>query len=117
MSIDEFEKALTSLKLALDEPKTDIARDATIQRFEYCVELAWKVSKRAMGTATSAPRSVIREMAAQGLISDSLPWFQFLDDRNLSSHAYRENIAEKVYRPAEAFFPLASALLARLKMP
>lgn len=36
----ELEKALLSLKKALDAPKDDMSRDATIQRFEFCVELS-----------------------------------------------------------------------------
>jgi hypothetical protein len=55
VSIEEYSKALLSLEEALALPKTDIVRDATIQRFEFCVELAWKTAKKVMGTQTSAP--------------------------------------------------------------
>lgn len=114
VSTSEFEKALKALEAALKEPKTDISRDAAIQRFEYCVELAWKTSKKTMGTATAAPRSIIREMAAQGLIQEPSPWFDFLDARNLSSHTYKEEVAEKVFEAARAFLPMAKALLKQL---
>ncbi len=43
-SYAEFEKALKALDEALREPKNSIVRDASIQRFEFCVELAWKTS-------------------------------------------------------------------------
>jgi len=49
----ELENAITSLQNALAAPKNDITRDATIQRFEFCVELSWKVAKKVMGTASS----------------------------------------------------------------
>ena len=49
VSIKELERALESLDKALNESKTDITRDASIQRFEFCVELSWKTSKKKNG--------------------------------------------------------------------
>lgn len=37
-----FEKALRRLEEALDKPESAIVRDASIQRFEFTFELAWK---------------------------------------------------------------------------
>ncbi len=117
LSTDEFEKALAALDKALLEPKSDIVRDATIQRFEFCVELAWKTAKRAMGTTSTAPKTVIREMSQNGLISDVEFWLNAIDQRNLSSHTYRESLAEKVYAFARDFAPKARDLLAKIKQP
>lgn len=114
-SLQEFEKALKSLKIALDSEKTDLNRDATIQRFEFCVELAWKTAKKKMGSGSTAPKVVIREMAAQGLIADTDLWFDFLEARNLSSHTYKEDIAERVYAAAAGFFSHGNELLKKLK--
>lgn len=63
VSIQEFEKALTSLEETLAIPKTDVTRDAAILHFEFCVELAWKTAKKSMGTSSTAPKQIIREMA------------------------------------------------------
>jgi len=115
VSTQEFEKALAALEKALTEPKTDITRDASIQRFEFCVELAWKTAKKKLGTAATAPRVVIREMASQLLIKDPEKWFEFLDARNMSSHTYKEDIAEKVYQAAVSFLPHAKDLLEKLR--
>lgn len=114
-SYAEYEKALKALAEALAEPKNSIVRDATIQRFEFCVELAWKASKKMLGTASSAPKIVIREMAQAGLIQDPQIWFDFLEARNLSSHTYKEEMAEKVYAVAKSFLPEGQALLLKLK--
>lgn len=114
-SLLEFEKALASLSLALAEDKSDIVRDATSQRFEFCVELSWKSSKKAMGTSAAAPKVIIREMAAQGLIFDVPLWLDFIEGRNLSSHSYHEEVAEKVYALAQRFLPEGLALLTRLR--
>ncbi len=114
-SYTEFEKALKSLDEALREPKTSIVRDASIQRFEFCVELAWKTAKKMLGTSSSAPKLVIREMADNGLIDQPEEWFAFLEARNLSSHTYKEALAEKVYTVAKDFLPNGQSLLKKLK--
>jgi len=45
--IQPFEKALLTLEEALSRPQLDdLMRDGAIQRFEYCVELSWKTSKK-----------------------------------------------------------------------
>lgn len=115
VSVVAFAKALDALEEALGEPMSSIVRDATIQRFEFCVELSWKTARRVMGTSSSAPRNVFREMAAEGLVTDLDLWFGFLDARNLSSHVYNEAIAEKVFASAKAFLPVGRDLQLKLE--
>ena len=103
MIVKEFEKAVVSLELALSHPKTDMNRDATIQRFKYAIELSWKTGKRLMGTSLSSPKEVVREMGRVGLINDVEFWLDALDDRNLVSHTYKELMAERVYKTAKKF--------------
>lgn len=111
----EFEKAVQALEVALNAEKNDLNRDASIQRFEFCVELAWKTSKKFMGTNTTAPKQVIREMAQNNLISDIDFWLNAIDQRNLSSHTYNEKLAEEVYSFATNFLPKAKDLLNKLE--
>jgi len=113
----EFAKAVAALDRALALPEDDITRDASIQRFDFCVELAWKVSKRWLGTDTSAPKPVIREMGQAGLISDVVLWLQAIDQRNLSSHTYNEDLAREVYAFAARFLPELQDLLGRIQQP
>ena len=115
VSLDEYEKALQALEKGLAEPKTDLTRDAVIQRCEFCVELAWKSAKKVMGTATSAPKQVIREMAQNGWIQDVDFWLKAIDQRNLSSHTYNEPLADEVYAFAVKFLPEGKALNDRLR--
>lgn len=110
VSLLEFNKAVSALKRALAEEFSDIVRDATIQRFEFCVELAWKVSKKHMGTITSSPKQVIREMAQAGLIRDVDQWLLAVDNRNLSVHTYNEKLANEVYLFISNFYPELESL-------
>lgn len=111
----EFEKAVLALERALNAEKNDLNRDATIQRFEFCVELAWKTSKKFMGTHTTAPKQVVREMAQNKLIVDVEFWLNAIEQRNLSSHTYNEVLAEEVYLFAKEFLPEAKSLISKLK--
>ena len=117
VNIAEYQKAVKSLEKALNEPKNDITRDASIQRFEFCVELAWKTARKITGTATTAPKQVIREMAQSGLIDDASLWLEAIDQRNLSSHTYNEELAEKVYAFIKTFFPYAQKLSEKFSTP
>lgn len=116
VNIAEYEKAVLALEKALNEPKNDITRDASIQRFEFCVELAWKTARKVTGTATTSPKQVVREMAQAGLIDDVTLWLEAIDQRNLSSsHTYNEDLAEKVYAFIKSFFPHAQKLSEKFK--
>lgn len=109
----EFEKAVSRFNDALKQKKDEFVRDSVIQRFEFCIELAWKTSKKIMGTSTSAPKDVVREMAQNGYIENIEEWLTAIDMRNLSSHTYKEDMAEKVYDFASQFLPELEHLLAK----
>lgn len=99
-------KARDSLGVALAAPKTDLNRDASIQRFEFTIELAWKTMRRILkykGIQINNPRDTIREAAKEGLIQDPKAWFFFLENRNLTSHVYNEEVAEKIYNTLPGF--------------
>lgn len=111
LSFVELEKAVHRLDEALKQPKDEFLRDSVIQRFEFCIELSWKVAKKMMGTTSAAPKDIIREMAQSSYIEDVEFWLKAIDMRNLSSHTYREKIAEEVYQFASDFLPQLKNLL------
>ena len=78
-----------SQKEALEQ----IAKEGMIQRFEVCVELAWKTIKDYMEQngfvfAQVLPSAVIKEAGAAKLLDAPGVWLQALDDRNKMSHTY-----------------------------
>ena len=113
--VTTYAKAVDALDRVLSLPKDDVTRDATIQRFEFCVELAWKTARRVMGTSAAAPKQVVREMFRAELIDDVDLWLLSIDQRNLSSHTYNEALAEQVYQFAQDFLPRAQGLKKRLE--
>lgn len=102
---EEFTKAVLRLQDALLQPKNEFLRDSVIQRFEFSIELAWKTAKKIMGTPSSAPKDIIREMAQAGYITTVDQWLLAIDMRNISSHTYKEALAEQVYTFAKNFCP------------
>lgn len=116
-----FRKALESLEAILEVPKDDIVRDATIQRFEYTYELAWKMIKRHLEWAGTTDadsltrKSLFREAARIGLIAGAEAWFDYHEARDLTSHTYDEARAEEVYAVAKRFAPDARRLLSTLQ--
>ena len=99
----DYHRALERLQSALQkEPDADeMYLDATIQRFEFCFELAWKLMKVVLeyeGIEVSSPRSSIREGWKAGLIDDAETWLDMQEKRNLSTHTYDESTALEVYR-------------------
>jgi len=102
-----LEKALTKVIEAKDFPDTEPMRESLIQRFEYTFELAWKLMSSILAEEnmkTVGVKNIIRSAAQLGLHSDPEAWFAYAEARNLSSHIYKEEIAEKVYLVAKGTF-------------
>ena len=103
----ERQSAVLNAAARLDEiaalPETDIVRDAAIQRFEFTFELVWKALQLYLereGFESGSPRAVLKRAFIIGMISDRDEadiWLQMLDDRNLTSHAYDEALAVRIY--------------------
>lgn len=122
VSLGEYEKALVSLSEAIEfaeqrvlENEKKIARDAVIQRFEFCVELAWKCAAKILGSKSTTAKPVIREMLQNAFISNAELWFDFIEARNKSSHTYEERVAREVFEVAKKFIEPGHQLLEILK--
>ena len=117
---EDLRQALARFKEALELPATHIHRDATIQRFEFCFELSWKLMvsiAKYEGIDAFGPRDAIRTAAQTGCINDPGAWFAMLEARNLTTHTYNEAIAADVYEKAKLLPPLIDALLVQVKKP
>ena len=103
---EQTERALASLlelvPQYLENNQNIILKDAMIQRFEYSTEAFWKYSKVYLLTehnlSANSPREVIRAGLKTKLYSEEISkeLLQMLDDRNLTSHTYVEELAETI---------------------
>jgi len=103
---EQTQRALASLQELvpqyLENKQIIILRDAMIQRFEYSTEAFWKYLKSFLSTehnlSANSPREVIRTGLTAKLYSEEISkeLLQMLDDRNLTSHTYVEELAESI---------------------
>ena len=97
-----FSDALQRFDEALAQDLSNpLAIDGSIQRFEFCVELVWKLVKKMLmdieGIEALSPKKALQFAYQSGWIEDEQAWLQMLNDRNLTSHTYREEYALEIY--------------------
>ncbi len=93
---NNYKQAILLLKEACDEDLNgynDLEKEGLIQRFEFTLELAWKVLKDRMEYDSItldivSPKSIIREAYISKYINNPEIWFDMIDSRNSMSHVY-----------------------------
>ena len=123
---EQAQRALSSLEELVSkysDNQTDvILRDALIQRFEYSTEAFWKYLKAYLQTehnlSTNSPREVIRTGLTAKLYSEEMSQelLQMLDDRNLTSHTYVEELAESIAHRIPDYSKNMSKVMIRLSL-
>ena len=121
---EQTERALASLlelvPQYLESKENIILRDAMIQRFEYSTEAFWKFLKAYLLTehnlSANSPRDVIRTGLKAKLFSEEISkeLLQMLDDRNLTSHTYVEELAETIAGRIPEYFKNMHAVMNQL---
>ena len=110
-------KALSTLEDILQSEITIVIRDAAIQRFEYTVEAVWKCLQAYLneyeGIICASPKMCFRESTRVGLLNkdETRLSLVMIDDRNLTSHTYHEEVANKIYESLNAYNSLMKKLL------
>jgi len=110
-------RAWKTLSEILKAEKTVANRDAAIQRFEYTTEALWKCLqtylKEKEGIECYSPKSCLRETKAVGLLdeAETLLGLQMIDDRNMTSHAYHEEVALKIFEKLPQYSKLMEHLI------
>jgi len=124
---EQTERALASLQELvpqyLENKENIILRDAMIQRFEYSTEAFWKYLKAYLLTEhnlpANSPREVIRTGLTAKLYSEEISkeLLQMLDDRNLTSHTYVEELAESIASRSPSYIKSMQAVINELSNP
>ena len=116
-----FEKSLYFLEQAIQIANPDFTQKAgLIQFFEISFELSWNVLKNYMEekgfSEIRFPRDIIKKAFETEIIIDGHGWMDALKNRNLTSHTYDEQLADKVVKLIKTdYFPLLKQLYERLK--
>ena len=94
-------------------------RDSVIQRFEYSTDLLWKYLKiyleEVLGLTleVNSPKNIIRLCAKIGLLHEPESELaqEMIEQRNLTSHIYREEIAQMLMREVQSYAKLLETML------
>jgi nucleotidyltransferase substrate binding protein (TIGR01987 family) len=116
--LHDLEGILSKLEEALNAPKSDLARDSAILRFELAFEVSWKAIQKfalAEGFDVNSPRQAFERAFQLGWISDEVLWKEILLQRNMAVHIYREPLAEALYNQLQSFLNGFKELLKNLK--
>lgn len=119
-------KALESLKKVLDimSPITPASknyaefRDSAIQRFEYSVDTFWKfmreyLEKKYGTTTVASPKPVIKVCVDLKIIDQKhyKTFIKMINDRNLTSHAYNEELAQAISDGIQDYYNLLKSTI------
>jgi nucleotidyltransferase substrate binding protein (TIGR01987 family) len=109
-----YSKALQSLRraveLAAQRPLSELEQQGLIQGFEFTHELAWNVLKDYLEeqgfVGIIGSKNATREAFKNGIIKKGEVWMDMIKARNLTSHTYNEDVAEKIVKDIlTCFFP------------
>jgi len=108
--LESLGKALDRLQEAVKVAQpSGLVIDGTIQRFEFTIELFWKMLKRCLayeGIETNTPRESLQKAFQVRWIDDETLWLQMLRDRNLTSHVYDEKMALRIFQRIQRYYPV-----------
>ncbi len=119
--ITDAAKAFNTFQEVLHEPYSKISRDAAIQRFEYTVEAVWKCLQLFLrereGLECYSPKACFREAGGAGLLNEdeTMKALEMIDDRNLTSHTYQEQLADNIFKRLNAHAKIMGKLLEQMK--
>ena len=117
IKLSDLNSALDRLKEGVKEVTNDLDRDGVIQRFEFTFELVWKTIQeyaKYKGLEAVSPRDSFRVASDLGIIENPEIWFDFLKDRNESTHLYNENQAQLIFSHIPSFITEVEKLLSNI---
>ena len=119
-----YRKALATLKsaveLAASRGLSDLEKQGLIQCFEFTFELAWNVLKDYLTDqgiiGIIGSKGAVRHAFEKELIDNGQVWMDMIEDRNLASHVYDEETAEKLAAAITGiYFPQFSIMAEKMR--
>ncbi|MBS1988043.1 nucleotidyltransferase substrate binding protein [Candidatus Dependentiae bacterium] len=98
-------------------------RDSLIQRFEYSVDSFWKQIKDYLEIVLGeqlemkGPKHIVRAAGKDGILSEEevTQALEMLNHRNLTSHMYREEIAQEISAIIDRYHQLMVRVTQKIK--
>lgn len=123
LTLNTLKEALEILDNPLNEPLYRTCRDSVIQRFEYSIDTFWKFLKVYLQDQIKVsftiitPREIFREAAEANLISrnDYNILLECIADRNLTSHTYKEALAQELIARIPLYYKTMDSVLKRIE--
>jgi nucleotidyltransferase substrate binding protein (TIGR01987 family) len=100
---------LEDLLIIPENKAQEYLKDAMIYRFKFSIELFWKVLKKILlsqGIDAGMPREILNKYFQYSLLDAEKPWLAMINDRNQTSHIYKEEIADKIFLNIKQYFPV-----------
>ena len=102
--LQNYKKAFAVLgkavELANTRELTDLEKQGLIQGFEFTFELAWNVMKDYLEEQgimdIVGSKADVRNAYKNDIIDDGQIWMDMIESRNISSHSYDEETANKI---------------------
>lgn len=119
-----YKRAYTQLKNAVDLSHERVLslleKQGLIQAFEFTHELAWNLLKDYLeyqgNQEIRGSRDALREAFKVGLIDDGELWLETIKARNITSHAYDEEIVQGAFETiSNEYIVIFDKLLATFK--
>jgi nucleotidyltransferase substrate binding protein (TIGR01987 family) len=121
-SVEKALKKLGAVLTKFDAQHADLheeLRDSAIQRFEFCMDTLWKYLREyielnhAVRIDTPNPRKVFKVCTDMGIITDSeyANIASAVEDRNLTSHTYNEELAGAIFERIPTYHQLMVTIL------
>lgn len=100
---------LEDLLIIQEDTAPEYLRDAVIFRFGFTIELFWKVLKKILlsqGIEAGMPREILNKSFQYSILDTEKSWLAMINDRNQTSHIYKEEIADKIFLNIKQYFPV-----------
>ena len=122
-----LDDALEGVQKYGDDPfskEYKLMRSAAIHNFETFIDTFWKFIKNYLEVegipyALPSPKQIFTAAADAGILkkSDVPAFFRMIDDRNITSHTYRELIAEEIKGRLPGYYELLNQVVYSIKLP
>lgn len=104
-----------------DAVEADLINNGKVQKFEYCVELAWKLARKYLfeihGLERNSPKSAAKGLLEVRLIDDNLyqHFIEMIHDRNRLAHVYNTDDFSEILNKLKLYDDSLQSLFDRLK--